>query len=101
MVKNVRMRLLLVMQVLTEQTDEKHGLTMKEILEWITEKGIAGERKSVYEYRNLTSHLITNSGLIMVLLSVRSLATIVPRQKIISLTKMSIHIIWMIVCRLD
>ena len=47
MVKNVRMRLLLVMQVLTEQTDEKHGLTMKEILEWITEK--AGERKSVYE----------------------------------------------------
>ena len=40
MVKNVRMRLLLVMQVLTEQTDEKHGLTMKEILEWITEKGI-------------------------------------------------------------
>ena len=48
MVKNVRMRLLLVMQVLTEQTDEKHGLTMKEILEWITEKGIAGERKSVY-----------------------------------------------------
>ena len=47
MVKNVRMRLLLVMQVLTEQTDEKHGLTMKEILEWITEKGIAG--KSVYE----------------------------------------------------
>ena len=30
MVKNVRMRLLLVMQVLTEQTDEKHGLTMKE-----------------------------------------------------------------------
>ena len=34
---------------LTEQTDEKHGLTMKEILEWITEKGIAGERKSVYE----------------------------------------------------
>ena len=49
MVKNVRMRLLLVMQVLTEQTDEKHGLTMKEILEWITEKGIVGERKSVYE----------------------------------------------------
>lgn len=49
MVKNVRMRLLLVMQVLTEQTDEKHGLTMKEILEWITEKEIAGERKSVYE----------------------------------------------------
>ena len=49
MVKNVRMKLLLVMQVLTEQTDEKHGLTMKEILEWITEKGIGGERKSVYE----------------------------------------------------
>ena len=50
MVKNVRMRLLLVMQVLTEQTDEKHGLTMKEILEWITEKGIAGERKSVTKH---------------------------------------------------
>ena len=38
MVKNVRMRFLLVMKVLTDQTDEKHGLTMKEILERITEK---------------------------------------------------------------
>lgn len=49
MVKNVRMRLLLVMQVLTEQTDAEHGITMKEILDWVTDKGIAGERKSVYE----------------------------------------------------
>ncbi|MCI5641137.1 MAG: hypothetical protein MR316_09225 [Lachnospiraceae bacterium] len=49
MVKNVRMRLLLVMQVLTEQTDTTHGMTMKEILEWVASKGIAGERKSVYE----------------------------------------------------
>lgn len=49
MVKNVRMRLLLVMQILTEQTDEEHGLTMKEIIDFVTGQGIAGERKSIYE----------------------------------------------------
>lgn len=49
MVKNVRMRLLLVMQILTEQTDGEHGLTMKEIIDFVTEHGIAGERKSIYE----------------------------------------------------
>lgn len=49
MVKNVRMRLLLVMQILTEQTDGEHGLTMKEILDFVAEHGIAGERKSIYE----------------------------------------------------
>lgn len=49
MVKNVRMRVLLVMQILMEQTDATQGITMKDILEFISEKGIAGERKSVYE----------------------------------------------------
>lgn len=49
MVKNVRMRVLLVMQILMEQTDATQGITMKDILEFISQKGIAGERKSVYE----------------------------------------------------
>ncbi|MDO4166074.1 MAG: hypothetical protein Q4D32_01580 [Eubacteriales bacterium] len=49
MVKNVRMRLLLVMQLLTESTDATQGVTMQEIVSFVNEHGIAGERKSVYE----------------------------------------------------
>lgn len=49
MVKNVRMRLLLVMQLLTGETDTEHGVTMQEIVDFVNEQGIAGERKSIYE----------------------------------------------------
>ena len=49
MVKNVRMRVLLVMQMLMESTDSTHGVKMSEIIEYVTEQGIAGERKSIYE----------------------------------------------------
>lgn len=49
MEKNVRLRLLLVMEMLIEYTDENHGLSMQDILRKLEEQGIAGERKSIYE----------------------------------------------------
>ena len=49
MEKNVRLRLLLVMELLIECTDENHGLSMQDILRKLEENGIAGERKSIYE----------------------------------------------------
>ncbi len=49
MEKNVRLRILLVMEVLVERTDQDHGVTMHDILEWLAHNEISGERKSVYE----------------------------------------------------
>lgn len=49
MEKNVRLRLLLVMELIVEGTDEDHGVTMQDILKWLAQHGIAGERKSIYE----------------------------------------------------
>lgn len=49
MEKNVRLRVLLVMEVLFERTDEEHGISMGEIIEWLAEHGVRGNRKSVYE----------------------------------------------------
>lgn len=49
MKKNVRLRLLLVMELIVEKTDSEKGVTMQDILEWLEENDIAGERKSVYE----------------------------------------------------
>lgn len=49
MERNVRIRLLLVMELLVEKTDEEHGVSMKDILDWLAEHNIAGERKSIYE----------------------------------------------------
>lgn len=49
MVKNVRMRLLLVMELLTGETNAEKGVTMQEIVNFVNERGFAGERKSIYE----------------------------------------------------
>lgn len=49
MEKNVRLRVLLVMEVFFEKTDEEHGVSMGEIIGWLAEHGVAGNRKSVYE----------------------------------------------------
>lgn len=49
MVKNVRMRLLCVMELLTSETDANSGVTMSQILEYVASKGYSGERKSIYE----------------------------------------------------
>lgn len=49
MEKNVRLRILLVMELFFEKTDEKHGVSMQEILSWLQQNHISGERKSIYE----------------------------------------------------
>lgn len=49
MEKNVRLRILLVMELIMEQTDAEHGVTMQDILQWLESNQIAGERKSIYE----------------------------------------------------
>ena len=45
MEKNVRLRVLYVMELFVEQTDSEKGVTMQEILE----HDLTGERKSIYE----------------------------------------------------
>lgn len=45
---NRKLKLLYIMQMLYEQTDEEHGITMSAIIEQIAEHGIDAERKSVY-----------------------------------------------------
>ena len=49
MEKNVRLRVLSVMELFVEQTDSEKGVTMQEILDWLGEHDLTGERKSIYE----------------------------------------------------
>lgn len=49
MEKNVRLRVLLVMELIVQETDEEHGVTMADIIKWLADHNIAGERKSIYE----------------------------------------------------
>lgn len=42
-------KLLRLMQIFLQETDEHHGLTMEELLERLTGFGITAERKSIYE----------------------------------------------------
>lgn len=49
MEKNVRLRILLVMELIIQETNPEHGVTMAEIIAWLAEHNIAGERKSIYE----------------------------------------------------
>lgn len=49
MKKNARLRLLLIMEQILEQTDEEHGITMQDMIDWLAEHDITGERKSIYE----------------------------------------------------
>lgn len=43
-----KLKLLYIMKMLSERTDGEHGLTMADILQGLSEYGIAAERKSVY-----------------------------------------------------
>lgn len=49
MEKNVRLRILLVMELFFERTDLEHGVSMGEIIHYLEGNNISGERKSVYE----------------------------------------------------
>lgn len=45
---NAKLKLLYIREMLEQQTDREHGLTMKQIIERLNERGIQAERKSVY-----------------------------------------------------
>lgn len=45
---NQKLKLLYIMQLLLERTDEEHAVTTKEILEYLAAQGITSERKSIY-----------------------------------------------------
>lgn len=49
MEKNVRLRILYVMELFFEKTDAEHGISMSEIIHYLEEQGISGNRKSLYE----------------------------------------------------
>ncbi len=46
---NQKLKLLHIMQMLLDKTDEAHPITMDEILRHLKEQGISAERKSVYD----------------------------------------------------
>lgn len=46
---NQKMKILYLMQLLMEQTDENHVLNMQQILQMLEEKEIRAERKSIYD----------------------------------------------------
>ena len=45
---NSKLKLLFLLQILQERTDEEHGLSTQEIIEALAERGIDAARKSVY-----------------------------------------------------
>lgn len=47
--ENQKLKLLYLMKILTEQTDEEHKLTIKEIIEQLGYYGVSAERKSLYD----------------------------------------------------
>ena len=46
---NQKLKLLYLLKILTEQTDENHKLTIKEIIEQLDGYGVSAERKSIYD----------------------------------------------------
>ena len=46
---NQKLKLLYLMDILLERTDEAHGITMQEILDALKVHGITAERKSIYD----------------------------------------------------
>lgn len=49
MEKNVRLRVLYAMELFVQQTDAENGVTMQEIIDWLADHNLTGERKSIYE----------------------------------------------------
>ena len=47
--KNQKLKLYILSQIMTEKTDDEHGLSMKEIQMRLSEYGITADRKSLYD----------------------------------------------------
>jgi len=50
--KNQRLKILALKEILEQETDTNHGITMKRIIELLSMRGITAERKSIYEDLN-------------------------------------------------
>jgi len=46
---NQKLKLMYLMEILKERTDEKHYLSMSEIIEALAAYGVSAERKSIYD----------------------------------------------------
>lgn len=46
---NQKLKLIYLMKILLEKTDETHGITMSEIIESLNAYNISAERKSLYD----------------------------------------------------
>ena len=44
---DAKLKLLMVMRALFEETDADHGITVDQLVEWLAMRGVEGERKSV------------------------------------------------------
>ena len=63
---NQKLKILHLRQMLLDETDDEHGLTMAEIIERLAEKGISAERKAIYRdldaLRDYGMDIIKRSG---------------------------------------
>ena len=48
-IQSQKMKLLYLLQILLENTDDEHALTLSELLHELSKKGITAERKSIYD----------------------------------------------------
>lgn len=62
---NQKAKLLYLIRLLEEQTDDKHGISMSEILSYLEAHGVAAERKSIYD----DMEVLRNNGLDIIALS--------------------------------
>ena len=47
--QNQKLKILYLLKILTENTDEDHALTMAQLIEMLREYGVSAERKSIYD----------------------------------------------------
>ena len=50
-------KLLVLLEILARETDEKHPLSVPQLVEELQEHGVVAERKSVYDDLNTPIHL--------------------------------------------
>ena len=46
---NQKLKLLYLMEILLEKTDEEHTITVPQMIEELAKRGVSAERKSIYD----------------------------------------------------
>lgn len=54
---NQKLKLLYLMKILLQQTDERHPMTVPEMISELARHGVAAERKSIYNDLGVPAHL--------------------------------------------